>query len=71
MPITTVLSTRLMRPEVELLWEPEVRREEEEEEELPGSEVRVGVTRDNPRLELYNTRPAGYRESAQVKISQA
>ena len=30
------------------------------------SEVQVGVIRDNPRLELYNIKPAGYRESAQV-----
>ena len=64
----TELSTRLTRQEVAHLWALEVKREEEEEEE---EEVLIlpGVTRDQDRREL-NIKPAGYRESAQVKISE-
>ena len=74
MPITTELSTRLTRQEVVHLWAPEVRREEEEEEEEEEevsevSEDLPGVIRDQHSRELY-IKPAGYRESAQVKISQ-
>ena len=61
----TELSTRLTRQEVAHLWALEVRREEEEEEVL----ILPGVTRDQDSREL-NIKPAGYRESAQVKISE-
>ena len=70
MPITTGLSTMPLMQEEVFLWAQEVRREEVEPPVSEVSEVLLGVTRDNPRLELYNTRPAGYRESAQVRISQ-
>ena len=62
----------LMMQEEEFLWGPEVRREELEppvSEVSEVSEVLPGVTRDNHSPELY-IKQAGYRESAQVKISQ-
>ena len=70
MPITTELSTMLMMQEEEFLLGPEVRREELEVSEVSEvSEVLPGVTRDNHSPELY-IKQAGYKESAQVKISQ-
>ena len=66
MPITTELSTRLTRQEAVSLWALEVRRGEEEVSEVI---ILPGVTRDQHSPEL-NIKPAGYRESAQVKISE-
>ena len=59
----------LMTQEEAFLWAQEVRRSEVEPPVSEVSEDLPGVIRDNHSPELY-IKPAGYRESAQVKISQ-